>query len=194
MAPVLQKALPIVGSALGRKMGVRVEVSGNKACTDGECIWIPAFDVERPEQEALCWGFLAHEAAHVRYTDFYLDYEGSALRRRLTNLLEDIRIEKAISREYPGAAFSLAEVVRQLVAEGRLGAPKKSDPPVKVLNDSLLAILRFEVLGQKALEQEAIKAREVMKGLFSQTVNELTQWTLESGARPEQHPGSVGSC
>ena len=174
MVSVLQKALPIVGSALGRKMGVRVEVSGNKACTDGECIWIPAFDVERPEQEALCWGFLAHEAAHVRYTDFYLDYEGSALRRRLTNLLEDIRIEKAISREYPGAAFSLADVVRQLVAEGRLGAPKKSDPPVKVLNDSLLAILRFEVLGQKALEQEAIKAREVMKDCFpKQSMNSL---------------------
>ena len=166
MAPVLQKALPIVGCALGRKMGVRVEVSGRKACTDGECIWIPAFDAQRREQETLCWGFLAHEAAHVRYTDFYLDYEGSVFCRRLTNLLEDIRIEKAISQEYPGAAFSLAEVVRQLVAEGRLGAPKKSDPPVKVLNDSLLAILRFEVLGQKALEQEATKAREVMKACF----------------------------
>ena len=165
MAPVLQRAMPI-GSALGRKMGVRVEVSGNKACTDGECIWIPAFDVDRPEQEALCWGFLTHEAAHVRYTDFYLDYEGSALRRRLTNLLEDIRIEQKISREYPGAAVSLAEVVRHLVSEGRLGAPKKSDPPVKVLNDSLLAILRSEVLGQKALEPEAIKAREVQGDLI----------------------------
>ena len=166
MAPVLQRALPIVGSALGRKMGVRVEVSGQKACTDGECIWIPAFDPERPEQEKAAWGYLSHEAAHVRYTDFDLDYEGSILRRRLTNLLEDIRIEGEISREYPGAAFSLAEVVRQLVAEGRLGAPKKSDAPVKVLNDSLLAILRFEVLGQKALEQEATKAREMMKDSF----------------------------
>ena len=88
------------------------------------------------------------------------------MRHRLTNLLEDVRIEKAISQEYPGAAFSLAEVVRQLMAEGRLGAPKKTDPPVKVLNDSLLAILRFEVLGQKALQQEAAKAHEVMKACF----------------------------
>ena len=176
MASVLQKALPIVGSALGRKMGVRVEVSGNKACTDGECIWLPAFDPQRPEQEVRCWGYLSHEAAHVRYTDFYLDYEGSVLRRRLTNLLEDVRIEKAISQEYPGAAFSLAEVVRHLVAEGRLGSPKKSDSPVKVLNDSLLAILRFEVLGQKALEQEAIKAREVVNACFPrQTMDSLNR-------------------
>ena len=123
-----------------------------------------------PEQERLCWGFLSHEAAHVRYTDFTLDYDGSALRRRLTNLLEDIRIEKAISREYPGAAFSLAEVVRQLVEDGRLGAPKQCDPPVKVLHDALLAFLRFEVLGQKALEQEAAKAREVMAACFPKQV------------------------
>ena len=140
------------------------QYSQRKLC--GECIWIPAFDPERPEQEKVAWGYLSHEAAHVRYTDFDLDYEGSVLRRRLTNLLEDIRIEGEISREYPGAAFSLAEVVQQLVAKGRLGAPKKSDPPVKVLNDSLLAILRFEVLGQKALEQEAVKAHEVMKDCF----------------------------
>ena len=189
MAPVLQKALPIVGSALGRKMGVRVEIAGRKACTDGECIWLPAFDPQRPEQQLLCWGYLAHEAAHVRYTNFFLNYEGSALRRRLTNLLEDIRIEKAISREYPGAAFSLAEVVRQLVAESRLGAPKKSDPPVKVLHDSLLAILRSDVLRQKALEQEAIKAHEVMKACFPKQIldslNELLKQVPDLGSTKE---------
>ena len=37
---------------------------------------------------------------------------------------------------------------------------------MKVLNDALLSILRFEVLGQKALKQEEIKAREVMKACF----------------------------
>ena len=170
MASVLQRAMPIVGSALGRKMGVQVEVSGRRACTDGECIWIPAFDPQRPEQERLAWGYLSHEAAHVRYTDFYLDYDGSALRHRLTNLLEDIRIEKAISQEYPGAAFSLAEVVRQLVAEGRLSAPLKSDSSVKMLNDALLVILRSEVLGQTALDQEATKAHEVIKACFPKPV------------------------
>ena len=89
------------------------------------------------------------------------------LRRRLAlTCLKIFESKKQSAQEYPGAAFSLAEVVRQLVNKGRLGAPKKSDPPVKVLNDSLLATLRYEVLGQKALEQEATKAREVMKDCF----------------------------
>ncbi len=170
MVPVLQRALPIVGSALGRKLGVQVEVSGQRACTDGERILIPAFDPECPEQEAKVWGFLSHEAAHVRYTDFGLDQSGSPLRHRLTNLLEDVRIEKAISREYPGTAFSLSEVVRQLVAEGRLSAPTVNDPPVKVLHDGLLMKLRYEILKQNALEQNAHAANQVMKQCFSKAL------------------------
>ncbi|MCW7552717.1 VWA domain-containing protein [Endozoicomonas gorgoniicola] len=166
MVSTLQRALPIVGAALGRKLGVQVEVSGRNAFTDGERIVLPAFDPERPEQELKSWGFLSHEAAHIRYTDFELDQSGSAFRRRLTNLLEDIRIERALSREYPGTAFTLSEVVRQLVAEGRLSAPAKSDPPVKVLHDSLLAMLRYEVLGQKALKEEASKAKQAMAACF----------------------------
>ena len=112
------------------------------------------------------WGFLHHEAAHIRYTDFELDQSGSAFRRRLTNLLEDIRIERSLSKEYPGTAFTLSEVVRQLVAEGRLSAPAKSDPPVKVLHDSLLTMLRYDVLGQNALKEEASKARQAMSDCF----------------------------
>ena len=71
-----------------------------------------------------------------------------------------------MSREYPGTALTLSEVVRQLVADGRLGAPTESDPPAKVLHDALLAKLRYEVLMQKALEQEAAKANKVMKACF----------------------------
>ena len=59
MVPTLQKALPIVGAALGRKLGVQVEVSGQRAFTDGERIVLPAFDPERPEQTLKAWGFLS---------------------------------------------------------------------------------------------------------------------------------------
>ena len=170
MAPVLQKALPIVGSALGKRMGVRVEVSGHKACTDGECIWLPAFELETQHQEDICWAFLSHEAAHVRFTDFSLDYDGSPLRQRLTNLFEDIRIEKAITKVYPGAGLSLEKLVSHLVKEKRLSAPERDDLSVTVLHNALLVILRFDVLGQKALEPEAKQARDVLEARFSDSL------------------------
>ena len=174
MVPTLQRSLPIVGAAIGRKLGVQVEVSGRQAFTDGQRIVLPAFDPERADQELKAWGYLHHESAHIRYTDFELDQNGSAFRQRLTNLIEDIRIERALSREYPGTAYTLSEVVRQLVAEGRLVAPTKSDPPVKVLHDSLLAKLRYEVLGQQALKEEAAKAKQVMEACFpAKLLNDL---------------------
>ncbi|WP_252180123.1 VWA domain-containing protein [Endozoicomonas sp. 4G] len=174
MVPTLQRSLPIVGAAIGRKLGVQVEVSGRQAFTDGQRIVLPAFDPERPSQELKLWGFLHHESAHVRYTDFELDQSGSAFRQRLTNLIEDIRIERALSREYPGTAYTLSEVVRQLVAEGRLVAPAKTDPPVKVLHDSLLAKLRYEVLEQKAFKEQADKAKQAMEACFpAQLLNAL---------------------
>jgi len=42
-------------------------VGGHDACTDGRLIQIP--DVpDDPASRDLAWGYLAHEAAHVRYT------------------------------------------------------------------------------------------------------------------------------
>ena len=72
----LRNALPIVAAALGRKFGVEVGVGGHDACTDGKRIQIP--DVpDDPASRDLAWGYLAHEAAHVRYTDFTV-YEQAA--------------------------------------------------------------------------------------------------------------------
>jgi cobaltochelatase CobT len=76
MQHTLRNALPIVAAALGRKLGVEVGVGGHDACTDGLRIQIP--DVpEDPASRDLAWGYLAHEAAHVRYTDFVV-YEQAA--------------------------------------------------------------------------------------------------------------------
>ena len=167
----LAQALPIVGSALGRKFGVRVEVGGDKAFTTGEQIVIPAFDPQTPVQKTIAWGYLAHEAAHVRYTDFgavEASYKASPVVKRFTNLLEDIRIEKALGREYPGTRYTLSEVVRQCVCEEKLGAPSPGDPPAGILHDALLTRLRYQVLGQAALKDEADKAESVLQQTFPQ--------------------------
>ncbi len=65
----LTNALPIVAAAYGRKFGVNVQVGGSRAGTDGQTINIPGI-VEDSITKTLAWGYLAHEAAHVRYTDF----------------------------------------------------------------------------------------------------------------------------
>lgn len=60
---VLHRALPIVAAALGKKLGVKVVMQGQTACTNGNTIYLPALKSESEHAPAL-WGYLTHEAAH----------------------------------------------------------------------------------------------------------------------------------
>ncbi len=168
MLHTLRNALPIVAAALGRKFGVEVGVGGHDACTDGRSIQIP--DVpDDPASRDLAWGYLAHEAAHVRYTDFGV-YEQAAregpLQAILQNRIEDVRIERELAHPYPGTRATIATVLRRMLAEGRLSAPEPSDHPGQVLAAYLLLALRHEILGQDVLAAEARKAAETLRQVF----------------------------
>ena len=168
MYHTLRNALPIVAAALGRKFGVEVGVGGHEARTDGRHIQIPAVP-DDPGSRDLAWGYLAHEAAHVRYTDFAV-YEQAAregpLQAILQNRIEDVRIERELAHPYPGTRATIATVLGRMLAEGRLSAPEPSDHPAQVLAAYLLLALRHEVLGQDVLELEARKAAETLRQVF----------------------------
>ena len=168
MLHTLRNALPIVAAALGRKLGVEVGVGGQNARTDGERIQIP--DVpDDPASRDLAWGYLAHEAAHVRYTDFAV-YEQAAregpLQEMLQNRIEDVRIERELARPYPGTRATIAKVLHRMLTEGRMSAPQPSDHPAQVLAAYLLLALRHEVLNQRVLAEEAIKAANTLRQVF----------------------------
>ena len=168
MLNILRDALPIVAAALGRKFGVEVGVGGNDACTDGKRIQIPNVP-DDPASRDLAWGYLAHEAGHVRYTDFTV-YEQAAnegpLQAMLQNRIEDVRIELALGRPYPGTWTTITTVLRRMLAEGRIAAPEPTDHPTRVLAGYLLLALRHEVLRQTVLAEEASKATDTLRQVF----------------------------
>lgn len=78
------KALPIVAASMGRKFGVRVLFQGSTAMTDGNVIYLPTMTEASEHIDAL-WGYLAHESAHVRFTNFdALREQGSGAQSRRT--------------------------------------------------------------------------------------------------------------
>ena len=93
----LSNALPIVAAAYGRKFGVSVQVGGDQAATDGQVIRLPAIQ-DDPTSKTLAWGYLAHEAGHIRHTDFsaWQSVTHHPLTKAITNILEDVRIENAM--------------------------------------------------------------------------------------------------
>ena len=101
MEDPLKNALPILASAFGNKIGVTVHFGGETARTNGEHIIIPM--ISDPKLRNVVLGYLAHEAAHVRLTDFDVFADESGVSRNLTNILEDQRIEKSLyDNDYPG--------------------------------------------------------------------------------------------
>lgn len=104
-------ALPIMVNNYAKLFGVSVRIQGTVAYTNGKTITLPRLDIKDPIKARLAYGYLAHESAHIRYTDFKIlekeEIKNNLLLFSLFNILEDNRIEKLISREYIGVFENL---------------------------------------------------------------------------------------
>jgi len=166
----LNNSFPIVAAALGNKFGVKVSVGGEDAYTTGDRIHLPALDTDDSNIKDVAWGYLAHEAAHVRFTDFgeFRNAATSPLRKHIVNILEDIRIEKSMQEPYPGTKRTTEKVTEYLVQTDAYGfVTKDQEPhPANVLSQFLLFRLRNDVLGQKALSSLADSAESLLEDTF----------------------------
>tara|TARA_R110001583_G_scaffold32_1_gene251 strand:+ start:19409 stop:21025 length:1617 start_codon:yes stop_codon:yes gene_type:complete len=152
----LNNALPIVAAAYGHKFGVQVCIEGSSAYTDGNRIVIPAADPATPDYRDLAWGFLAHEAAHIRHTDFEVVETSTnrPIRKAVLNIIEDIRIEQALGHDYPGTRKTLHQLVKCLIDQGQIDytpAGQELMHPAALLQTWLLFRLRSRVLKQETL-------------------------------------------
>lgn len=183
-SPTLRGAFPIVAAALGRRFGVDVIIQGKGAETNGKTIIIPALPPDSNLKE-VAWGFLAHEAAHVRYTDFKAVEQSasSPLRKKLTNVLEDVRIEKALAREYPGTRETIGKVIEYLVDQQSMAPPTKDEHPAAILHGYVLLRLRADVLEQRVLAAAADESEAVLREVFPQgAVTRLNGLLANAGA------------
>lgn len=140
------RSLPLVASVLGRKYGVKVEIGGSDAYTKGETIHLPALPVDIPDTFlALARGFLDHEAAHIRDTDFQaLRQAGlSPLEMHVWNSLEDWRAENRLAEVFPGCRGNFNWLIKHIFGSGQpnCAAPSAAD----ILNWILLHVRCWDV-------------------------------------------------
>ena len=104
------RSLPITAKSLADKFGVNVCFEGNAVPhTDGSTIVLPILSEESTlGDKEVFLGFLIHECAHVRLTDFRsLPPTGLANLFCATNMLEDCRIEEITCKNFFGAIYLL---------------------------------------------------------------------------------------
>ncbi|CUS49508.1 MAG: Nitric oxide reductase activation protein [Idiomarinaceae bacterium HL-53] len=163
----LKNALPIVAAAYGEKFGVKVLIQGQDAFTDGERIVIPTANPDDPHYQQIAWGYLAHEAAHIRHTNFDMVQKASSkpIRKALLNIIEDVRIENELAKDYPGTRRSISQVIEYMVDTQQMCVPEQPEPASN-LQAWLLFRLRCHFLSQKALTPLYQTVDERVRQLF----------------------------
>jgi len=162
----LHNAFPIVAAAIGNRFGIKIQVGGDQAYTNGKMIQLPAYNGNDPDYQDYAWGLLAHESAHIRYSDFTIDFGHSVLRRRLAGAIEDVRIEHELAKDFPGTRLTLRTVVEKMIASGGFTAATTEDHPGNVLYGYVLKSLRAQVLGQTALKSLVELSEQALKSHF----------------------------
>lgn len=162
----LHQAFPIVAAAIGNRFGIKVSVGGDQAYTNGKTIQLPAYEGNDPDYQDYAWGLLAHEAAHIRYSDFSIEFGASVLRRRLSGAIEDVRIEYELAKQFPGTRLTLRTVIEKMIANGGFIASTEDDHPANVLYGYVLKSLRARVLEQVALKPLVDQTEAVLKTTF----------------------------
>lgn len=157
MKSALKNALPIIASALGEKLGVTVEMGGRQACTDGRKVKLPSLSMDDKDSQIMALAYVEHEAAHLRYSDFTLQFP-TPLAQMIDNLLEDIRIEHNLAIAFPGTKDDLSKLVTLMTQKGLTGdpmgfcIPKAEMTPTQLMQAYMLYKLRHDVLGQAGVK------------------------------------------
>ncbi len=155
-------ALPLLASVLGRKYGVEVRIGGDQAFTNGNIIQLPSLPLDGDETViGLLRGYLDHEAAHIRATDF--DALSAAnvtpLEKHIWNMLEDHRVENVLSGIYPGCRENFQWLIKHLflpIPEESKQKADAPDPAMLILDWLLITVRSWDV---KELSEERDRLR-----------------------------------
>jgi cobalamin biosynthesis protein CobT len=142
----VMRSLPLVASVLGRKYGVQVEMGGADAYTDGKTIHLPALPSEVPDTLlAMARGFVDHESAHARDTDFNAlkDASLSPLEMQVWNTLEDWRVEQKLASIFPGCRQNFDWLIAHIFGSEQRDEPVQA--AVNILNWLLLEVRSWDV-------------------------------------------------
>lgn len=145
------KSLPLLASVLGRKYGVQVRIGGNDAYTDGNVIQLPSLPLDCDDTLlGLIRGYVDHEAAHIRDTDFdALKAANLApLEKHIWNTIEDWRVENVLAGVYPGCRENFQWLIRHFFLPKSTKRKRKgqgTDPAMLILEWLLITVRSWDM-------------------------------------------------
>lgn len=193
------KSMAAVAAGVSRSRGVKVTCSGRGAYTTCSrrmdaggryvrelAINIPAEVLEtKADAAALLRGYLDHEAAHVRWTDWDVLEEGrwqDNMLKTMLNIVEDVRVEKRMSAAFRGAKENLARIADILFGGDGWKEHARPAQPASLAASWLLFSLRSKA--QPSLEKGAAVLGDLLDAA-TPGVREAMQSVLDHASEPE---------
>ena len=171
----LEGAAPLLFQAMCRRENIRVYFT-HSPMTDGHGIWLGSLDLTSPLASVFVYGHGCHERHHVVYTDFKIleEIEHPAL-RGLTNIFEDIRVDRLGAKDYAGYLLWRRALLAALKASGEASWTKpESLDYAGLFNFWLLLTLEVDQLGLENLEEDRQRldkrVRDQFGGAFADSV------------------------
>lgn len=160
--------------------GVDLRIQGTVAYTNGKAVTIPRLDLNKPNMARIAFGYLAHEAGHIRHTDFRVlkkdVIRDNTIMFNLFNIFEDARIERLMGRAYIGVRENLEflctysnEDMEQYIKSIH------RQPPLKLLLTYMLCLAHGHDNNYKSSREWAVKlVPYVRKYIDKSTVRRIT--------------------
>lgn len=177
----LKKTLPLIVSNYSGLFGIEVKIQGTKAYTDSKTIVIPRLNYDSDASVTLAFGYLAHESAHIRYTDFKFVAKAHKIDNvffYIFNILEDSRVEKLIGRRFIGVYENLEKLHINLLGNLKDFKDTLDRADTGVILFSFISLLSTHVCQRfKVLEYLKISYKKVLniidKALLDRVINEV---------------------
>ena len=181
----LKKTLPLIVSNYSGLFGIEVKIQGTKAYTDSKTIVIPRLNYDSDESVTLAFGYLAHESAHIRYTDFKLvakAHKKDNIFFYIFNILEDSRVEKLIGKRFIGVYENLEKLHLNLLGDIKDFKDVLDRAQTGVLLFSFISLLCAHICQKfKVIEYLKISYKKLLyvieKDLLDRIIDELKKLT-----------------
>lgn len=169
----LETALEKVARSLSEKFGINVIFQGDRCCTNGKTIFLPSLPDDLPHDTLMVIrGWLDHESAHILFQSdmelagrFQKTYGSAAF--CVLNILEDARVEAAVSKRFVGSGFNLRACYTEAASKAQADAEKV---PLPLLRQLAFAVHAFvnDLPYQNFVEQTARELVDELAPLIRQ--------------------------
>lgn len=173
----LLKKFRTLTRVMSNRGDIKVRISGGSAYTDFSSITLPVGDFNDKDYLELLEGAIDHEVGHIQWTCAEwtkLSHQQGEFFNGVRNAIEDVRMERKVCEEWPGAFINLKRLVTQAMNRQWFCDPTSITNPAMIIQAVILYYGRCEFCEQSQLKEFSDSAVKMLSSKIGvKSTNEL---------------------